>query len=116
VGFMTPANFKFAESLPVSDVTVGKIYCQPVQMGPGTFVYAYVASAVERTGNFSNFFAPIIDPLTRQQFSGNIIPANRLPGGTETAPGVFAWRVRAIQPPYGYYGYGGFQGIGVELL
>jgi hypothetical protein len=118
VGTMTSANFATARQLPASDVTVPKIYCQPVQIGPGTFVYAYVASAAERTGNFSSFSAPIIDPATGGPFPGNIIPANRLPGGivTQPAPGVFAWRVRAIQPAYGYYGYGGFQGIGVELI
>ena len=32
----------------------------------------------QRTGNFSDFAKPILDPLTGQQFPGNIIPANRI--------------------------------------
>lgn len=118
VGMMTGANFATAtQKLPVSDVTVGKIYCQPVQMGPGTLAYAYVATAAERLGNFSAFGAPILDPLTGAAFPGNQIPASRLPSPSATAsPGVFAWRVRSILPAYGYYGYGSFQGIGAELI
>jgi hypothetical protein len=44
-----------------------------------------VPTALEKTGNFSDFvdgktgaLIPIFDPLTGQQFPGNIIPANRI--------------------------------------
>src|SRR5262249_27123980 len=35
-------------------------------------------TALMRQGNFSQLSTPIIDPLTGQQFQGNIIPANRI--------------------------------------
>jgi hypothetical protein len=118
VGFMTGPNFHIAMELQPTDVTVGKIYCQPVQIAPGTFGYAYVATKAERQGNFSDISSPIIDPVTNYPFPGNIIPSARLPAGGagEISQGVFAWRMRTILLPYGFYGYGAFQGIGVELL
>jgi hypothetical protein len=39
---------------------------------------ANVPSLAFREGNFSNLATSVIDPLTKQQFPGNIIPSNRL--------------------------------------
>ena len=35
-------------------------------------------NSLQRAGNFSQLSTPIIDPLTRKPFPGNIIPANRI--------------------------------------
>src|SRR5258708_38044018 len=45
---------------------------------PGTYFFNYVVPSVpERSGDFSDILPrTILDPLTRQPFPGNIIPAN----------------------------------------
>ncbi|MDQ3684404.1 MAG: TonB-dependent receptor, partial [Acidobacteriota bacterium] len=44
---------------------------------PG-IITATVPTAAQRAGNLSNIATPIIDPVTRVRFTGNIIPAGRL--------------------------------------
>jgi hypothetical protein len=44
----------------------------------GQQFYAQAAPASWRTGNFSDLTTPIIDPLTKAPFPGNVIPASRL--------------------------------------
>ncbi|MGH9341952.1 MAG: TonB-dependent receptor domain-containing protein [Acidobacteriota bacterium] len=44
----------------------------------GSFERATVPTFLMRQGDFSQFDEPIIDPLTKQPFPNNIIPANRL--------------------------------------
>jgi hypothetical protein len=41
---------------------------------------ALVPPAAFRTGDFSSAAAPIVDPVTRQPFPGNVIPSNRIAG------------------------------------
>jgi hypothetical protein len=50
-----------------------------IELAPGQFFDdVYVPTALERTGNFSDFTGLLIDPLTGNPFSGGIIPANRI--------------------------------------
>jgi outer membrane receptor protein involved in Fe transport len=44
---------------------------------PGV-ITAIVPTAVQRAGDLSAFATPIIDPVTRAPFPGNVIPTNRL--------------------------------------
>ncbi|MFL6417676.1 MAG: putative Ig domain-containing protein [Bryobacteraceae bacterium] len=66
-----------------------------VQLAPGQ-VYAnvYVPTAAERTGDFSMFPVPIIDPATNQAFPNNRIPVSRLFG-------LYAFRVASDKLPPG---------------
>jgi len=51
---------------------------ESLQLSQGVDANNVVASAAERTGNFSDIFPPTIrDPLNGQPFPGNVIPANR---------------------------------------
>ena len=43
----------------------------------GKTLFATVPSTTQLAGNFSGLATPIIDPLTGQQFPGNVIPASR---------------------------------------
>ena len=70
--------------------------CSPLQATPGLYTQAYVPTAAERYGDFSDFQGLLLDPLTARPsapngdpFPGGIIPFNRLPG-------TFAWRIRAF--------------------
>jgi uncharacterized protein (TIGR03437 family) len=85
VGRMTQANFAILQSLALP-AFVNEQYCVEVELSPGLLATAYVPSATERSGNFSSFGVPIIDPIINLPFPNNIIPANRLPD-------PFAWRV-----------------------
>jgi Carboxypeptidase regulatory-like domain len=51
---------------------------QGTRMRQGTPFNYVVPSAIERGGDFSDIRTPILDPLTRQPFPGNIIPATRI--------------------------------------
>ena len=121
VGYMTIASYQQMAKLQVPNVTAREIYCSPVEIAPGTWVYAYVPIVAEREGNFSTFGSPLINPQSGAAFPGNIIPASEIPSvpASQTKGlnvGVFAWRVRSIYPAYGYYGYYAFEGIGAELI
>jgi hypothetical protein len=112
VGAMTAAGMAEMQALALPDTTARKIYTNPIQIAPGEKVFAYVPTALERTGNFSTFYAPITDPVSGHPYIGNIIPASE-------QPGIFAWRIRGLYTPpsaYGYgYGYSG-AGLGLELI
>src|SRR5262249_6804444 len=61
---------------------------QATRLRQGTTFNYVVPSLTERSGDFSDILPrTIVDPLTRQPFPGNIIPANRLsPQGTWFVP------------------------------
>jgi hypothetical protein len=109
VGAMNSFTLAEMKNLALPDTTARKIYTKPIEIAPGQQAFAYVPTAEERLGNFSNFGAPIIDPNTHQPFNGNIIPATE-------QPGVFAWRIRGLYNPQSAYGYGYGAGLGLELI
>ena len=51
---------------------------QRLRQDQGRTVVATVPTAEMRRGNLTEFGTPIFDPLTRQPFAGNIIPADRI--------------------------------------
>jgi len=145
VGEMSPASFQTFLTLQEPDTTARKIYTNPIQIGPGLSVYAYVPNNLERGGNFSNFNAALIDPTTGGPFAGNLIPTSEqpfyltpliefkdVPALQEEIPnaavgivgkpvisathaGVFAWRIRGKATTPSQYGYGYGYSGGVGL-
>jgi len=81
VGEMPPDGWSILQSLALPDTLARKIYCQPVEIAPGLVVIAYVPTAAERTGDFSTFLLPLVDPTNAggAQFPGNIIPVKEQP-------------------------------------
>ncbi len=79
------STFKAIGDLPLPAFRNQKL-CSTVNLAPNVAAWAYVPTALERTGNFSAFAGQLLDPLTNKPFPGNIIPASRLPG-------AFAWRL-----------------------
>ncbi len=61
-------------------------YCDPVALGPGLTVKAFVPTVAEREGDYSAFSGVIVDPASSVPFPNNVIPADRLGG-------LFAWHV-----------------------
>jgi hypothetical protein len=62
-----------------------QLFCDQAQLAAGLYVNAYVPTAAERGGDFSDFAGMLVDPLTNLPFLGGIIPASRLGA-------IFAWR------------------------
>jgi uncharacterized protein (TIGR03437 family) len=80
----------FIPQLPLPAFT-NELYCQPVEFtANGCTATAYVPTSAERSGDFSTFPIPLIDPTSGNQFPNNIIPASRLDP-------LFAWRVQSTQ-------------------
>lgn len=90
VGHMTGANYQTVFNLPLPQ-SVSQVYCGPVQLVADSTFIAYVPSAAERNGDFSQFKPQLTDP------TGNPIPSNKIPPGElpGAATGVFAWRIRS---------------------
>lgn len=84
-GAVSRANYGTIQSLPLPNQP-NQQFCGTVTLANGYTAVAYVPTAAERAGNFSADGIPIIDPLTKAPFPGNIIPASRLPD-------PFAWRI-----------------------
>lgn len=98
VASMNPGNFDLYRQLPLPSQANQKIcgltsVTRNAAFG-GVWGYAYVPTAAERAGDFSQFPSPIPDPLTGLPFPGNIIPVSRMPA-------VVAWRISAIPPAPG---------------
>lgn len=66
-------------------------FCGSVELATGVYVRAYVPTAAEWTGDYSNAQVAIQDPLTNHPFPGNVIPTSRIPR-------VLAWRIDASTP------------------
>jgi hypothetical protein len=63
-------------------------YCTPVELAPGLFADAYVPTALERAGVFSDFDGLLLDPFDAfAPFPGGLILVPPPPGG------LFAWRI-----------------------
>jgi hypothetical protein len=74
-------------SIPLAD-GIDQQICGPVQLAPDVSVNAYVPSAAERSGDFSDFAASLTDPSpgTNPPIAAGMIPPARWGD-------VFAWRV-----------------------
>ena len=137
IGEMSYPSLSQMDGLPLPDVAAHKLYSSPIEITPGVQVWAYVPTSAERTGDFSDFGLPLINPSTNAAFPGNIIPASSQPssgihaleahvdediekdiviqpgagGGIifhpQSEAGTFAWRIRALYNPPSGYGYYG---------
>ncbi len=96
VGYMSPGSWNEFLNLISLPSFVNQRYCDPVQLGPELRAVAYVPSASERQGDFSQFGKPLVDPKTGNPLPNNQIPPPELPSAT--MQGVFAWRIRSIVP------------------
>ncbi|HKM57044.1 MAG TPA: putative baseplate assembly protein, partial [Isosphaeraceae bacterium] len=65
-------------------------FCDQVQLSPGVYVNAYVPTAPERMGSFSDFEGLLVDPVTLSPYPDGAIPSS-------VFPQVFAWRI-STQP------------------
>ncbi len=90
VGSMDAGVFQGFSALPLPAQSNQK-FCTLIRLGPNLLAWAYVPTAAERAGDFSQFSGVLIDPQSNLPFPGNIIPASRLPG-------VFAWRIAPTGP------------------
>jgi hypothetical protein len=91
-------QFLLPTSLPLPNIPGGnQQICNPVQMAPGLYANAYVPTAAERSGDFSSFGAPLIDPATNKPFVNGMIPPNRFdPTAPNNPDPVFAWRIASL--------------------
>jgi len=84
VGFMPSGTLDLFALPSAPDQT----YCGQVELAPGLFADAYVPTAAERVGIFSDFDGLLLDPFDPfAPFPGGIIMPPLPPGG------VFAWRI-----------------------
>ncbi|MFN7994552.1 MAG: hypothetical protein U0Q18_13180 [Bryobacteraceae bacterium] len=90
VGAMDIVAFQGLSAIPLPSQTNQK-FCTLVRLGPNLLAWAYVPTAAERVGDFSQFSGSLVDPQTNLPFPGNIIPTSLLPS-------VFAWRIAASGP------------------
>ncbi len=86
LGEMVPGALGFVRAELPMPRSADEQYCDPVPLGPGVTVNAFVPTAAEREGDYSAFSGVIPDPVSNVPFPNNVIPANRLGG-------LFAWHV-----------------------
>ena len=80
------ANYEAIKNLPLPAVP-NQQFCGSVTLASGYSGQAYVPTAEERSGDYSDFRGDLIDPLANQPFPGSIVPLNRL------GP-IYGWRIR----------------------
>src|SRR3954454_6037522 len=89
VGNMSLSTYQTLRTQIAGPTFANQEFCAPIQIAPGLSVRAYVPTASEWAGNYSDAQILIQDPLTTNNFfAGNIIPSSRIPA-------VFAWRIDA---------------------
>ncbi len=87
VGEIVGQQTMILEQIPLPSIAKQK-FCGSVQIAPGLFVEAYVPTQQERSGDFSTFGVPLLDPITRRfdfgrgeflmdPFPGSIVPRDR---------------------------------------
>jgi len=98
VGAPNAGLIQFLASFPLPNLPSGnQQICSPVQLAPGLYANAYVPTANERTGDFSAFGKPLVDPATGVAFSNGQIPQNRFdPTDPNNPTPVFAWRIASL--------------------
>ncbi|HEX6895926.1 MAG TPA: kelch repeat-containing protein, partial [Bryobacteraceae bacterium] len=71
--------------------TPNQMFCGQVQLAPQQFYEnVYVPTSSELSGFFSAFAGLLVDPVTKQPYSGGVIPPAQLGS-------VFAWRIGPVQ-------------------
>lgn len=75
------------DSLPVPNAP-NQQYCDPIQLSSSFYANAYIPTAAERTGDFSDFANLLVD-LQGNPFPNGIIPASRFGS-------LLAWRIASI--------------------
>ncbi len=88
VGQMSLANYAQVNNIPLPSFP-NQQFCGLVNLAPSVFAQAYVPTAAEKSGDFSEFGGLLLDPTTGQPFPGGIIPASRLPD-------PWAWRASTV--------------------
>jgi hypothetical protein len=63
VGRMTISTFQLLQEIPFPSA-VNQQFCGYVLIAPGMLAQVYVPTAAERSGDFSYFGEPLIDPST----------------------------------------------------
>jgi len=96
VAVPNPGLEQFLNGLPLPSAPNQEI-CNPVQLAPGLYANVYLPTATERTGDFSAFGEPFVDPGTDPPVSTTKIDLSRI---DPTAPGnttpVWAWRIASL--------------------
>ncbi len=96
VGAPNAGFVQFLTNFPLQNIPGGnQQICNPVQLAPGLYANAYIPTANERTGDFSAFGKPLVDPATGQPFPSGQIPTARFDPATNKFP-VFAWRIASL--------------------
>ncbi|HEY1425694.1 MAG TPA: putative baseplate assembly protein [Caulobacteraceae bacterium] len=81
-----PAGFPQQLAALPAPTRLDQQFAQPVQLGSGVYVNAYVPTAAEKAGDFSAFTGLVVDPTTNAPLPGGDIKSL-------IAAGFFAWRV-----------------------
>src|SRR5260370_37742134 len=78
VGAPNAGFVQFLTNFPLQNIPGGNPQiCNPVQLAPGLYANAYIPTANERTGDFSAFGKPLVDPATGKPFPQGQIPTAR---------------------------------------
>ena len=98
IGVPNAGLIQFLTSVPLPSVPGGnQQICSPVQLAPGLYANAYIPTAAERSGDFSAFGAPLVDPKTKLPFPNGQIPLSRVDPTTPNNPfPVYAWRIGSL--------------------
>src|SRR4051794_15537019 len=97
VGNMSMSTYNDLRSQLPAPSFVNQEFCGSVKLASGVYAKAYVPTAAEWNGDFSNFSNVLRDPFTGttpangRPFAGNIIPSSRIPA-------TFAWRIDSHSP------------------
>lgn len=99
VGNMSMSTYNDLRSQLPAPSFVDQEFCGSVKLASGVYATAYVPTAAEWNGDFSNTPGVLRDPLTvtvpgptnGSFFAGNIIPLSRIPA-------TFAWRINSHTP------------------
>ncbi len=98
VGSPNDGLTQYLQNFPLPNALNQEI-CDPVQLAPGLYANAYIPTADERNGNFTDFSGLLMDPATSppSPFPGGTIPSNRWdPTAPNNGTPVFAWRIASL--------------------
>lgn len=87
VGQSSPEVVKLLDQLAAPKAP-NQQYCDPIQLASSLFANAYVPTATERTGDFSDFAGLLVDG------KGDPFPNGRIPHGSFGY--IFAWRIASV--------------------
>lgn len=93
----TPSKIlpEILKQLPAQTAPGHQPICGDFQLAPGLYTYAYLPTAAEAQGIFTDFADNLVDPKGGGLFPQGTIPMSRLGGDTP----VWAWRISGITNP-----------------